>query len=526
MQAAGGGAPNSTRGVEVESSHPIARSDALLSPDSRRAPPNGAWGGVQAEVERMQAMRPVDAAAALTRMDPALKWRCFLGIVPAARAAIMLEMSEAERRLGLSMLIPPERAIAQRFLGIADGSEPVEPARSSPSSAPRARSPERALAPAEGARPAALSAAPPPGVLGVQADLVRRASGGWGAAGAAGAAGAGAERLGNLEVQSEAVERRLFEDALASRPRPPRAPPAPALAADLASLSALQASGRGWDRDGLRAPAGAVSGEAQQLVQVMAPPPPPRRGRPRRAARRRADARERASPAGCGAARGQDPAAGVLRRAAHAAPRARHRPPLPQAGPPPSAPAAGGPPTLGGAAAPAPRRGERPAPAPNRCRRVPSQPGRGGVRPGLTRSARARAGAVDVERRVVAALAPLAAGLDALDPLEAQRAQRVGRLALRAGPPRLPPLLFALPIRLPYGSARPAREGGRECAVGTRVGATVAIRPPARLAGRPCARIPRAPAPAPNPARGRLAGLLTAPGSGGLPPDAGALAGP
>jgi hypothetical protein len=335
----------------------------------------------------MQAMRPVDAAAALSRMDPALKWRCFLGIVPAARAAIMLEMSEAERRLGLSMLLPPERAIAQRFLGIADGSEPVDPARSSPSSAPRARSPERALAPAEGARPAALSADPPPGVLGVQADLVRRASGGWGAAGAA---GAGAERLGNLEVQSEAVERRLFEDALASRPRPPRAPPAPALAADLASLSALQASGRGWDRDRLHAPAGAVSGEAQQLVQVMAPPPPPRRARPRRAARRRADAREPGTPAGCGAARSQDQAAGVVWRAPHATPRARHRPPLPQAGPPPAAPAVGGPPTFGGTAAPAPRRGERPAPASNRCRRVPSQPGRGGVRPGLTRSARAR----------------------------------------------------------------------------------------------------------------------------------------
>jgi hypothetical protein len=73
---------------------------------------------VKRKIADLQAQHPGDAAKFLASLPVTLKWRCFLGVSPAQRAAIMLEMSVDERKLALSMLRPGERTIAERFLGI------------------------------------------------------------------------------------------------------------------------------------------------------------------------------------------------------------------------------------------------------------------------------------------------------------------------------------------------------------------------------------------------------------------------
>ena len=73
---------------------------------------------VRVKIAELQDQHPGDAAKYLAALPASLKWRCFLGVSPAQRAAIMLEMSVDERRLALSMLRPGERTIAERFLGI------------------------------------------------------------------------------------------------------------------------------------------------------------------------------------------------------------------------------------------------------------------------------------------------------------------------------------------------------------------------------------------------------------------------
>ena len=78
---------------------------------------------VREKITDLQGQHPGDAARYLAALPAAIKWRCFLGVSPAQRAAIMLEMSADERKLALSMLRPGERTIAERFLGIRN--EPV-----------------------------------------------------------------------------------------------------------------------------------------------------------------------------------------------------------------------------------------------------------------------------------------------------------------------------------------------------------------------------------------------------------------
>jgi hypothetical protein len=73
---------------------------------------------VKQKILELQSQNPGDAAKYLAALPASLKWRCFLGVSPAQRAAIMLEMSTDERKLALSMLRPGERTIAERFLGI------------------------------------------------------------------------------------------------------------------------------------------------------------------------------------------------------------------------------------------------------------------------------------------------------------------------------------------------------------------------------------------------------------------------
>ena len=90
---------------------------------------------VKRKIADLQAQHPGDAAKFLASLPVTLKWRCFLGVSPAQRAAIMLEMSVDERKLALSMLRPGERTIAERFLGI----KPTEVATSSPAKSPQAQ---------------------------------------------------------------------------------------------------------------------------------------------------------------------------------------------------------------------------------------------------------------------------------------------------------------------------------------------------------------------------------------------------
>jgi len=78
---------------------------------------------VKEKIADLQGQHPGDAAKYLAALPASLKWRCFLGVSPAQRAAIMLEMSTDERKLALSMLRPGERTIAERFLGIKQSSE-------------------------------------------------------------------------------------------------------------------------------------------------------------------------------------------------------------------------------------------------------------------------------------------------------------------------------------------------------------------------------------------------------------------
>jgi hypothetical protein len=78
---------------------------------------------VKATIADLQGQHPGDAAKYLAALPASLKWRCFLGVSPAQRAAIMLEMSTDERKLALSMLRPGERTIAERFLGIKHSTE-------------------------------------------------------------------------------------------------------------------------------------------------------------------------------------------------------------------------------------------------------------------------------------------------------------------------------------------------------------------------------------------------------------------
>ncbi len=78
---------------------------------------------VKETIADLQGQHPGDAAKYLAALPASLKWRCFLGVSPAQRAAIMLEMSTDERKLALSMLRPGERTIAERFLGIKHSTE-------------------------------------------------------------------------------------------------------------------------------------------------------------------------------------------------------------------------------------------------------------------------------------------------------------------------------------------------------------------------------------------------------------------
>ena len=72
---------------------------------------------IKETAEELSKLLPVEAKQRLQKLHPSVKWLTFLRLSSAARASIILEMSETEREKALHMLPKQEREVTQRAIG-------------------------------------------------------------------------------------------------------------------------------------------------------------------------------------------------------------------------------------------------------------------------------------------------------------------------------------------------------------------------------------------------------------------------
>uniref|UniRef100_A0A7S4PAL6 Uncharacterized protein n=1 Tax=Guillardia theta TaxID=55529 RepID=A0A7S4PAL6_GUITH len=145
---------------------------------------------VKQKVRQLQSKKPVEALEFLESLDQNIKWKCFLGVPPSQRAAIMLEMDESDRMTALDMLRPEERKVIEKFLEMKKGT-----AKSGQSSRPKRTT---SASSSEKQRKTEITSSTPVEKLKVQADVVndRKVVGG--------------------QQDGSSLEKRLFENARTS----------------------------------------------------------------------------------------------------------------------------------------------------------------------------------------------------------------------------------------------------------------------------------------------------------------------